>query len=115
MFNKNKITSFIKNIQNNKKPTLIKFIYALDIPGIGEDIAKNLAIYFETYKDMIIYFNSMSKRNNRELIVEVGGIGEIIEQKLHDWFDNFDNVTLLKQLKILGIEPQDHVNTLFGV
>ncbi len=97
-FKDKKTQNIYNNIQNSKSPTLDKFIYALGIKNIGKKTAKDLASYFKT-------FDKFQNATFDELM-KVEEIAEIIAQGIVEYFEDKQNIEIIRQLFIRGISPQ---------
>ena len=99
-------SNILKSIQNRKKITLPRFIYALGIPHVGEENAKLLADFYQKRgkikdpEDLLKIAKSIPLSH----YYSIPGFGEKISKALYDWFQNEENQRLLKKLKDVGIE-----------
>ena len=88
------------SINEKKKISLEKFIYALGIRHIGLENAKLLAKYFGTFSK----FKALSKNNYFNDLINIDGIGETQINSIKNFFSNKMNLTVLNKLeKILSI------------
>lgn len=87
----------ITAINSRRQVTLARFITALSIPQVGEEIAEDLAEHFGSLEKLM-------KANQAEL-TEINGVGEVVAEKVVEFFGNDDNrkmiADLLKEIKIL--------------
>lgn len=88
--------NLIKAIEEKKKITLAKFIYALGIRHVGEGAAIALAKNFGSIK-------KIQKANLMEL-QQVEGVGFKIAESIKSWFDEKNNQKLLDDLLINGVK-----------
>ncbi len=88
------------SINNKKKISLERFIYALGIRHIGLENAKLLSKYFKTFAN----FKNLSKKKKFNDLINIDGIGETQVNSLKNFFSNKMNLTVLDKLeKILSI------------
>jgi DNA ligase (NAD+) len=108
--------NLIKAIENSKKITLEKFLFALGIRYAGEETAVLIAGAIKTaslklkveslksgiknLKDIIEIF----PRIQREDWMRTKGIGEKSSESLTQWFQDKENMKLLEKMDELGVE-----------
>ncbi len=97
-FKEKRIHNIISSIQNKKNIPLGRFIFALGIPHVGENLSYELAERFGSWKK----FEENAKKN-----IEMDGIGEVISASLKNWFSEERNQKLLKKLFEIGIRVED--------
>lgn len=97
-FGEKSLENLFSNIEKSKNKSLDKFIYALGIPHIGENSAKQLA----SISQNIIGFLNL-KRENLE---KINNFGEIMINTTLLWIKK--NKNLLWELKNLEIAPNDY-------
>jgi DNA ligase (NAD+) len=86
-------------IQNSKKTTLDRLIYALGILHVGEHIAKLIAQEFSTAEELA--------EASLERLTGIRGIGGEIASSMVKFFQQKGNQKVLQKLKELGVEyPQ---------
>jgi DNA ligase (NAD+) len=86
-------------IQNSKKTTLDRLIYALGILHVGEHIAKLISQEFSTVEE--------PAGASLERLTGIRGIGEEIASSMVKFFQQKGNQKVLQKLKELGVEyPQ---------
>ncbi len=89
------------SINQKKKISLEKFIFALGIRHIGLENAKLLSKYFISFKN----FKSLSKTKNYDDLLNIDGIGETQISSLEIFFKNALNIKVLNELEqVLKIE-----------
>ena len=86
------VENILNSINQSRKTTLSRFIYALGIRFVGEQTAKLLAEHFLT-------IDRFSKANAEEL-VQVPEIGPKVAESILTWFSNSNLVGEIKSLKI---------------
>ena len=108
--------NLIASIENSKKITLEKFLFALGIRFVGEETAvlversmkKELGKKVESLKDLINIFPRIKKED--WLIIK--GIGEKSAESLEQWFNDKDNLKLLEKMDRLGVKLENYSNLL---
>ncbi len=89
------------SINEKKKISFDRFIYALGIRHIGLENAKLLSKYFKKFSN----FKSLSKNNNFDELKNIDGIGETQINSIKSFFSNKMNLKVLDKLeKILIID-----------
>ncbi|MFA6422049.1 MAG: NAD-dependent DNA ligase LigA [Candidatus Buchananbacteria bacterium] len=87
--------NLVKAIDGAKKITLGKFIYALGIRHVGEEMALTLAEEFGSLdKIMKATVNELSN---------IEGIGPKVAQSIYEWFGNDLNKKFVQKLKDVGV------------
>ena len=88
--------NILTSIQNSKKTTLDRLIYALGILHVGEHIAKLLAAEFSTLEEL--------SQASLERLTAVKGIGEEIASSITKFFQQKGNQRVIQKLKEYGVE-----------
>jgi DNA ligase (NAD+) len=94
-FGNKSVNNLIEAVEESKKNSLEKLIFALGIEQVGEKTAKVLARRFETMDNLM--------NTNIEVLTNIQDIGEIIAQSIVDFFSKEDNIKLISDLKSLGL------------
>ncbi len=89
-------TNLLRAIENSKKTTLARFIYALGIRHVGEYVAAILAEHFGDIE-------RLGKATEEELIA-IDGIGPQIAESINAYFEDHPNRDHIKRLIQTGIE-----------
>ena len=97
-FGDKSINNILEAIENSKKNSLEKFIFALGIPNVGEKTAKILA---KKYKTMEEFMNA-----DFDDLKDIYDIGEIIAKSIKHYFDVEYNRNQVKQLIEIGINDK---------
>ncbi len=96
--------NILKSIEQSKKTTLARFIYALGIRYIGETTAKHLADHFLNVERFV--------DANEEELMKVPEIGEKVAQSVLTWLSSTTNRGQVKALIAAGISVAEaKVNT----
>jgi len=89
-------TNLLRAIENSKKTTLARFIYALGIRHVGEYVAAILANHFGDIE-------RLGKATEEELIA-IDGIGPQIAESINAYFEDQHNRDHINWLMLAGIE-----------
>ena len=92
-FGKKSIENLLEAIENSKKNSLERLIFALGIRHVGKKTASILASY---YKNMDVLMNA-----SLEDLMNITDIGDKIALSIKEYFN--DNIELINNLKSLGI------------
>ena len=87
--------NLVKALEDSKRTTLGRFLYALGIRHIGESTAKDLAKHFGSL-DAIMDATV-------EQLLEVNDVGPIVAQSLHTFFQQAHNREVVEQLRAAGV------------
>jgi DNA ligase (NAD+) len=83
-------------IDNSKTQPLYRLIYALGIRFVGEATAKTLA-------SAVSYLPDLNNKSLEEL-QQLEDVGPKVASTIYDFFQNKDNIELLRQLEELGVQ-----------
>jgi len=89
------VQNLIDAIENSKKTTLARFIYALGIRGVGETTARMLANTFQTLEAL--------KAADVEALKKTPDVGDITAEWIADFFFAPHNIEVLDRLIAAGI------------
>lgn len=87
--------NLLNAIEQSKQTTLNRFIYALGIRHVGEASAKDLAKAFGSL--------GMLRQANKEQLLQVHDIGEIVANSILDFFSEEHNNQVIDELLALGV------------
>ena len=87
--------NIIKEIESKKHIPLSKFLWALGILHVGEETARDLAIYFGTLENLV--------SSARQDLVEIENIGPAVSKSVSDFFKDPNNLTFIKKLQKNGV------------
>ena len=88
--------NLIQAIQSKKEISLARFIYALGIPGVGEETAQDLAEHFGSLDKL--------KKATLEELVAIKDIGPETANSIYSFFREKRNLLLLKRLFKAGVK-----------
>jgi DNA ligase (NAD+) len=89
-------SNIIKGIEASKEIPFERVLYALGIRYVGETVAKKLAKHFENIDNLMLA--------NREALLEVAEIGEVIADSVLDFFSKEHNRQIIDALKNAGLK-----------
>ncbi|MDC0856180.1 NAD-dependent DNA ligase LigA, partial [Candidatus Pelagibacter sp.] len=104
----NQSTSNLKySVEDRRKISLEKFIFALGIRHIGQENAKLLSRHLKSADN----FYKLSTKLNMKELVNIDGIGETQIKSIKNFFSNKTNLKVLSELKkILKVDNVTQIN-----
>ena len=87
--------NLLKALESSKGRALWQLIHGLGIPHVGKQSAKDLEAHFDSL-DRIA-------EASEEQLEEVDGVGSIMAQSIHAWFQDEANQTLIQRLREHGL------------
>ncbi len=103
-FGKKSAENLVKSIENSKKVSFPRVLYALGIRYVGETVAKTLAREFQSIDNL--------QNATIEQMIAVEEIGEKIAQSVWDYFNDPYNRMLVDKLRSAGVcfeIKEDHI------
>lgn len=94
-FASKKVNKLLNSIEESKKNSLERLIFALGIPNVGEKTAKILAKKYNSLDSLI--------NSEKEELEMINDIGPIIADSLVTYFSNEEKMKEIDELKKLGI------------
>jgi len=91
--------NLLNAINNSRKPTLARFIYALGIPDVGEETAKLLARALGSLERI--------GRALPDVLVYLPEVGLEVAHEIYSFFEDEHNRTVIVQLRERGVELQE--------
>ncbi len=91
-------TKLLQQIEQAKTRTLDRWIHALGIPGVGEQLARVLAQRYPSLEDLA--------RASVEELMAIEGIGPEIARNVVNFFRETHNQKVLSKLRDAGVHPQ---------
>mgnify|MGYP006074436875 CR=1 FL=1 len=96
--------NLLASLDTSKETTFPHFLYALGIREVGEATARSLAQHFGSL--------ALLCSSTREDLLEVTDVGPIVAHFIHEFFQQTDNLDVIKRLKEAGVHwpdimPQD--------
>ena len=94
-FGKKSYDNLINAIEESKHNNLDKLLFGLGVRHVGSKTAKLICQKFKT-------LDKIADASIEE-IASIPGVGEVIALAVREYFDNFDNLMLINELKLLGL------------
>ncbi|WP_413559252.1 NAD-dependent DNA ligase LigA [Bdellovibrio sp. HCB209] len=98
--------NIITSVENSKKPTLARFIFALGIRFVGEQTAKLLADHFVNIENFL--------NASEEELLQVPEIGPKVATSIREWTSNKKLVKEVHEMLKLGVEITNPVRSTEG-
>ncbi len=95
-FKEKKSENIYNSIQNSKKIELNRFLFALGISEVGDKTAKDLAKHFKSLDNV--------KNASLSELSAIRDVGEIVAQKIYDFFRDEENLKEIETLLNHGVE-----------
>ena len=92
------INNLKKAIEKSQMISLDKFIYSIGIRHIGQENAKILSSFFVTIKEFTKLFDVKNRMKILVNLVDLDGIGETQVHSIDNFFSNFTNTRIIKDL-----------------
>lgn len=94
-FGEKSINNLLSSIENSKSNSLEKVLFALGIRHVGKKTAKVLAKRYKTIDNLI--------KASEEELTNVNDIGAIIAKSVKEYLSNEENLSLINELKSIGL------------
>ncbi len=108
-FGEKSAENVVREVNEKKKITLARFLYALGIIHVGEETANLLMQEISNSKfpiskptDVVKAFQKLSLED----LQEIQDIGPVVAKSIYDWFRETRNVKLLEKLERAGVRLQ---------
>ncbi|MEG0364214.1 MAG: NAD-dependent DNA ligase LigA [Erysipelotrichales bacterium] len=95
-FGQKSFENLISSIEESKKASLARLLFALGIRHLGEKSAKLIAQHFDSIDDIM--------DASVEQLTNIAEIGPMIAQSINQYFSLEDNRVLIQRLKDIGLE-----------
>jgi DNA ligase (NAD+) len=95
-FGEKSAENIIASIDDHKKISLARFIYALGILNVGEQTAEDLAMHFGSLEKLMAA--------SQDEINEIENIGPIVSKSVYDYFRQKENNRYVSKLLKTGVE-----------
>jgi DNA ligase (NAD+) len=92
-------SNLVAAIQNSKRTTLERFIYALGIPNIGEATARDFAKFFGNFDRLM--------RAHQKTLLYIPDIGPEVAKSIYHFFREQHNQDVIKRLRASGVRWDD--------
>jgi DNA ligase (NAD+) len=97
-FGEKSAENIINEINNKKKISFAKFLWALGILHVGEETARDLAIHFGALEKLI-----SSARQDLAEINNIENIGPAVSKSVSEFFTDKNNLNFIKKLEENGV------------
>ena len=87
---------FLKSLQESRKVTFDRVLYALGIRYVGETTAKSVAKHFGN-------INAIAEATLEDLL-NVDDVGQVIAESIYDYFQDESNKEIIERLKGAGLQ-----------
>lgn len=94
-FGPKSVDNLLESVENSKKNSLEKFLFAIGIKGIGEKNAKLLAKKFVTLKNL--------SEISYDTLNSIPDIGPVLAKNIVDFFHDEQNLNTIKELEEIGV------------
>jgi DNA ligase (NAD+) len=91
----------VANIEKSRQQPLERLLAGLGIHHVGNRVAHLLASNFGSLDALAAA--------SREQIASIGGLGDVIAESVHDFFNNKAGKTAVAALKAVGVDPRQEV------
>lgn len=91
--------NIINSLENAKKPTLARLLFALGIDNVGEKTAELIAEHFRSLENL--------KNAEESEISGIYQVGKVAGKSVWEWFHHARNLKTLEKLLAAGVEPQE--------
>ena len=108
-FGEKSAENIINEIENKKRISLARFLWALGILHVGEETARDLASHFGTLENMI-----SSVRQDLTQIDSIENIGPAVSKSVKDFFNDKNNLNFIKKLQENGVVIEKAQKTKAG-
>ena len=98
------IDKLLENIEISKTKNMDKLMFGLGIRHVGEKVSKVVASNFTNMLDMF--------KLNKDELVDIDEVGEVIAQSLVNYFRNKENIELIMDLSNLGLNMEYKSNVI---
>lgn len=95
-FGEKSAENIIREIENKKKISFARFLWALGILHVGEETARDLANSFGSLEKL--------EKANIEEINEIENIGPTVSKSVYDFFRDKNNLNFIKKLQKNGVQ-----------
>lgn len=98
------IDKLLENIEISKTKNMDKLMFGLGIRHVGEKVSKVVASNFTNMLNMF--------KLNKDELVDIDEVGEVIAKSLVNYFRNEDNIKLINDLNELGLNMEYRSNVV---
>lgn len=91
-----KADNLIESINEHRKVSLGRFLYALGIRHVGAKTANDIAEHFHSLKNVM--------EASLEQLQSIDGVGDVVAESMFNWLQNNENIKLVNDLIKAGVE-----------
>ncbi|MBW3637860.1 MAG: NAD-dependent DNA ligase LigA [Armatimonadetes bacterium] len=91
--------NILNSLENAKKPTLARLLFALGIDNVGQKTAELIAEHFRSLENL--------KNAEESEISGIYQVGKVAGKSVWEWFQHPRNVQTLEKLLAAGVVPQE--------
>lgn len=95
-FGEKSAENIIKSINDHRKISLAKFVYALGIQNVGETTSEDLADHFHSLEKIMTA--------SADEINAIENVGSVVSSSVYDWFKHKENIRFINKLLENGVE-----------
>lgn len=95
-FGEKSADNLINSIQKAKTVTLSRFIYALGIHHVGEEMSYDLSLHFKNLDNI--------KKARIEDLTKSHDVGPVVAESIYSFFQDASNIKLLNDLEKIGVK-----------
>ena len=92
------VKRFLESLEQSKSAPFEQLLFALGIRHVGESTAKSIARHFASLDAVAAA--------DRDALLEVEDVGEIIADSVFDWFRNEKHIDICRRLKAAGLRTE---------
>ncbi len=92
--------NLVEGLEQSKRTTLARFVYALGIRHVGEATAKDLAGHFDSLERIM--------DAGVDALLQVRDVGPVVAQSIRTFFEQPHNREVVEQLRAAGIRWDEH-------
>ena len=97
-FAEKSVDNILQAIENARKVSFARFIFALSIDHVGEETAEDIAKHFGNFKDFYAKITQKDSLAAQLELSNIYGIGDKVAESIVTWFGKEDNQALVKRL-----------------
>lgn len=95
-FREKTVSNLLSAIENSRDIPFERVLFALGIRHLGETGAKKLALYSQTWDELIAL--------SYEELIQIPEIGERIASSIREYLENTDNQQIISRLRLAGLQ-----------
>jgi DNA ligase (NAD+) len=88
--------NLIQAIENGKRISFARFVYALGIRHVGEHVAALLAAHFASLEALV--------RCSKDDLISIEGVGPVVAESIASFFNQKENLTIVDRILQSGVQ-----------